>query len=214
MAEHPRWPDGHLILGRWHGRRRRWHLALPHLRAYVALCPTHPEARVLLADSLLRVDGEAAGLACLREAMATCHFSRNSILDALRRHGSWLLELGRAEEAAEKFEEAVQLDSADAAAHTLLGQALLATGKAAAAASSFATGYAAGQRDAIIGLGVCQWESGSWQEGLETMVRARSELPEHPQAEQNLAKALATLDGKGVETAGLRRMLAGGRGPG
>ena len=210
MDQHSRWADGHLILGRWHSIHGRWSRALPHLWSYLSQCPLHTDAWVLMGAAILRTKGEAAGLDCFRESLATCFYSQPATLDVIRTHGAWLLHGDRPAEAAEKLREGLELDPEDAHMRTLLAKALLDDGHPELAVESFRAAYGGGDTAALVGLGVSQWHSGAWQDGLRTMVLARAELPDDPQALSNLANALAALDAQGVETSGLRRLVEAG----
>ncbi len=207
LDQHPRWPDGHLILGRWHSIHSRYSSALPHLWTFVSQCPLHTEAWVMLAAALLRTKGEAAGFDCFRRSLASCFYSDRAVVDVLRTQGAWLLEASRSSEAAERFRQGLALNPKDAHMRTLLGKALLDEGSPELAIESSRTAYGDGDADALIGMGVSQWHAGGWQDGLRTMVLARSEPPDNQQARTNIENALATLDAQGVETATLRRLV-------
>jgi Tfp pilus assembly protein PilF len=216
MRRHPRWPDGDLILGRQLHRQGESGPAIEHLRRFLARCPLHTDAWILLAFETMRLRGQAAGDACLRHALATCAFSPEATQDMLQLYGAWHLESGHPEAAAAKFEAALELGPRRAHFHNLLGKAWLDAGAFERAEQCFARAMAGGEPRGILGQGVCQWRAGRWQEGLVTLSRAVQELPGDVEANANLEAALQELERRGVDLTRLRHEVqtAGAAPPG
>ena len=193
LDRHPRWPDGHLILGRWHHRCGRSAEAIRYLRNYLTRCPTHTDAWIMLAFELMQSAGELAGMRCLDASAKTCHFSLQATLDVQQFYGAWLLRQGRLDEAAARFEEALELQPGSAHFQNLLGKARFDAGRYAEAVACFAAAHAGGKPRAQVGLGVSQWHAGDREAGLRTMAAAAAALPDDLEARQNLEYALQLL---------------------
>ncbi len=109
LAQHPEWPDGHFVLGRWHAHEERHDVAIQHLRQFVARCPRHTEAQVLLAFELMQAGDESAGAEHLARTMRDCYFSETAVAEVLGLRGRWLLQQQRPAEAEAPLLEALEL---------------------------------------------------------------------------------------------------------
>ncbi|MHC4512903.1 MAG: glycosyltransferase [Planctomycetota bacterium] len=121
LAQHPAWPDGHLVLARWHARQEQHDDAIPHLHGFLARCPRHTDGQVLLAFQLVLAGDERAGNERLAQAMQDCYFSETTTADVLSLRGRWLLQQQRATEAEAALLAALELQPDNAGILSLVG---------------------------------------------------------------------------------------------
>lgn len=204
---HPDWCDADYVLGRWYHEHQDGAAARTHLRRFLARCPHHTEAWLLLAAELHRSAGIVVAERCLAEALTSCYVAAPMLGHALSLRGCWLLEAGQTREATRAFGEALELIPDHPRLHWLLGRALWAEGNLTLALPHLATAAASGESGAQVDLGAAQWQAGLAGEALRTMARAVAAHPGDVRARDNLAAALQVLDTKGLEVGRAARLF-------
>jgi GT2 family glycosyltransferase len=121
LVSHPEWPDGHLVLARWHAQAGHHEEAIRYLRTFLSRCPQHTDAQVMLAFQLTLGGDENAGNACLARAMTECYFSDTTTADVLGLRARWLMHQRRPAEAEELLLAALELQPENADLLSVLG---------------------------------------------------------------------------------------------
>lgn len=189
LVEHASWPDAHFVLGKTLAARGASDEATTHLRRFLATCPNHGEATVLLALQRLAHGAEAEGLALLQRAFTTLWLADDLAGFALARLARWCLDHGRGADAIAHASDAVALRPDDGDVHNLLGVTLLAGGELALAEAEFRSALDHDSRDARKNLGIALWRQGKVGPALQAMVEAVRANPEDAEARANLATA-------------------------
>lgn len=187
-------PDAHFLLGRILASRGESAAAILHLQAFLARCPHHGEAAVLLGLQQLRQGESARGLETLRHAFADLWIGDTLGAMALAQLARWCLDHKRLGEAVAHATDALELLPDDAGLRNLLGVTLMESGDLTRAEATFHSAVALANQDAKKNLGVCLWRQGQIGPALRAMAEAVAEHPGDSQALANLRQARAAAE--------------------
>ena len=194
LHERPAWPDAHFLLGRILASRGESAAAILHLQAFLARCPHHGEAAVLLGLQQLRQGESARGLETFRHAFADLWIGDELGAVALAQLARWCLDHKRLGEAVAHATDALELLPDDAGLRNLLGVTLMESGDLTRAEATFHSAVALANQDAKKNLGVCLWRQGQIGPALRAMAEAVAEHPGDSQALANLRQARAAAE--------------------
>jgi GT2 family glycosyltransferase/Tfp pilus assembly protein PilF len=186
---HPKWIDADWILGRFFVVTKQHAIAAQHLTNFLAHCPVHTEAMILLGMCWLELQQFSQAQKLWTVALGTCHFEQKQAADLLRRLGEHARSRGLLDCAIANFEDAVEQDPLDANLSNWLGIALLEARDFKRAIKALERAAAGGFALAHTNLGICHFQLGDNQKSLHHFAAASALLPTDPTAQANLLQA-------------------------